>query len=74
VLLQGARRDPAGAFLSRIQSILKTHVGGEPKLLSDILVHPVEKDRIEALLSGSAELLLEDPAPASPGGSGGPEA
>lgn len=74
VLLQGARRDPAGAFLSRIQSILKTHVGGEPKLLSDILVHPVEKDRIEAFLSGSAELLREDRAPASPGGSGGSEA
>ena len=74
VLLQGARREPARAFLARIGGILRAHLGGEAKLLSQILVHPVEKDRIEAIFSGSAEPLREDQTPVIPGGFGGPEA
>jgi KaiC/GvpD/RAD55 family RecA-like ATPase/CheY-like chemotaxis protein len=70
VLLQGARRDPARAFLARIQEILKGSVGGEPKLLSEILVHPVEGDRIDALFAGSLEPLHRKTAPEAPGGPG----
>jgi hypothetical protein len=74
VLLQGARRDPAEAFLARIQEIVKGTLGGEPKLLSEILVHPVEGDRIDALFAGSLEPLHRKTASEAPGGPGVPEA
>ena len=74
VLLQGARRGPAQAFLDRMRKVLKTHAGDQARLLSEILVHPAEKTQIEALLSGSGRPLEEAGAPAAPGGSGGPEA
>jgi len=74
VLLQGARRDPAQAFLFRIQEILKESVGGEPRLLSEILVNPVEGDRIDALFAGSLEPLHRKTGSEEPGGPGVPEA
>jgi KaiC/GvpD/RAD55 family RecA-like ATPase len=74
VLLQGARRDPAQTFLSRIRTIVNSQVGGDRSLLSEILVHPVDRDRIDALFEGSAGPLGADTAPAGPGGSSGAEA
>jgi len=70
VLLQGARRDPAHAFLARLRATLKSHIGREPNLLFEVLVHPMEKDRVDLLLNGSAEPLREGAAPTGPGGSG----
>jgi CheY-like chemotaxis protein/KaiC/GvpD/RAD55 family RecA-like ATPase len=74
VLLQGARREPARAFLSRFRAILRSHVDGEPQLLSEIFLHPVEKDRIDELFAGRTQPLTEASEEAWPGGSGETEA
>ena len=74
ILLQGARRDPAQAFLARIQETLKDCEGSGPRLLSEILVHPLDGDRIEALLAGSPKPLLGEKAWETSGGPGVPEA
>lgn len=50
VLLQGARWDPAQAFISRFRSGLEKRIGHDPALKTEILTYPAEKSEIEGLL------------------------
>lgn len=50
VLLQGARKDPALAFLTRFASGLRQKIGRDPRLSFDVVSHPGERDRLKPLL------------------------
>jgi KaiC/GvpD/RAD55 family RecA-like ATPase/CheY-like chemotaxis protein len=52
VLLQGARKDPALAFLSRFASGLRRSIGRDPRLSFDVISHPGERDRLKSVLEG----------------------
>ena len=70
VLLQGARRKQAQAFLTRFRSKLVDRDGPGAGFCFDLLTHPAEKGQIDQMLSSSA-----DPQNATlrAGGSDGPE-
>jgi DNA-binding response OmpR family regulator len=73
VLLQGARRDPANAFLKRFTGILAKQLGRDPAIRSEILSHPAEGDLIGEFMAGSGG-VGGDVTDHSTGGSGGPSA
>lgn len=52
VLLQGARKEPARAFLGRFASGLGRRLGRDPRLSFDLVSHPGERDRLRSVLEG----------------------
>ncbi|MEJ2205397.1 MAG: ATPase domain-containing protein [Gemmatimonadota bacterium] len=67
VLLQGARREPAEAFVKRVGKSYKKSQGHRWSVSTEVLVHPAEKSRIED--SGWYE--TSGPNRGGPGGSSG---
>jgi KaiC/GvpD/RAD55 family RecA-like ATPase len=65
VLLQGARREPGKAFLSRVRQGLVSASGSTLEPETEILVHPNDRDRIGVILGESGK---------ASGGPGGQEA
>jgi hypothetical protein len=74
VLLQGARREPAKAFLARVWKRLPPGSGSPFQLDTEILVHPNDREGIRLLIGGSSAMDGEAPEPSGSGGPGGQEA
>jgi len=55
ILLQGARRKPAQAFLARFRSNLLEKLGKDPEIRVELLAPPVDKPELDGLLARWAE-------------------
>jgi KaiC/GvpD/RAD55 family RecA-like ATPase/DNA-binding response OmpR family regulator len=73
VLLQGARREPAGAFLARVEEDLS----GAPGVVSgpgtEVFVNPEDWDRIRSVIGEADPTRGKAPETRGSGGSGGQE-
>lgn len=74
VLLQGARREPARAFLSRVRASLEMKLGGDSALRFQVGTHPAEPELLESLITRFTTATGGGDAPSGPGGPDGPEA
>jgi KaiC/GvpD/RAD55 family RecA-like ATPase/CheY-like chemotaxis protein len=71
VLLQGARKDPALAFLARFSSGLRRSIGRDPRLSFDVVSHPGERDRLKPILEGMMGVMDRGSVTRTSGGSRG---
>lgn len=74
VLLQGARRGPARAFLDRVRFSLEKRLGGAAALRFRVTTNPSEHEQVKSLLSRFIAAAADGDAPSAQGGSNGPEA
>jgi hypothetical protein len=68
VLLQGARRKPAQAFLARFRSNLVEKTGADRELKVELLAPPVEKEELDDLIARWAEGTETGPESEDSGG------
>jgi CheY-like chemotaxis protein len=73
VLLQGARREPAQAFVRRFTERLSRDRADQAVVAWDLLSFPSDAGQIEAMFEESSQSETPPPPTTGPGGSGGSE-